>query len=394
MQTTRHHRTDSADPGREGTVQRFDMANITGEITRTPEGYIRAKAIVTRVGVFNYRNADGSPRRELRLPEEVFNADSLETMKMIPVTNTHPTEWVDSSNVDRLGVGMTGETVEPVDGKFVSCTLTITRKDAIAAIDAGRRQLSLGYSLELDPTPGNMDGESYDCIQRNIKYNHLALVDKARAGDSASLRLDGYDFLNAEDPEGGKMKQIVINGVTYNVDDAVADAYAREAGRAVAAEDKAKTEAARADAAEAKADEAKAEIGRVKESQKNVDSEIETRVAARLAVIESAKKVLNADGFKAVESKTDREIRIAVISAKNPGFNADGKSDEYIVARFDGVVEMAKDGDNDGDKNTGDKQSSGFKKNSDGDDKRVDESDMSAAYARQLETLKNPNAAK
>ena len=37
--------------------------------------------ILTRVGIFEYRRPDGSIRRELRLPEEVFAPESLASYK-------------------------------------------------------------------------------------------------------------------------------------------------------------------------------------------------------------------------------------------------------------------------------------------------------------------------
>jgi hypothetical protein len=72
------------------TAMRFDRGELRGAATRTDEGYIRADAIVTRVGVLTYRNKDGTLRRELRHPDDVFSAESLASLKLIPVTNEHP----------------------------------------------------------------------------------------------------------------------------------------------------------------------------------------------------------------------------------------------------------------------------------------------------------------
>ena len=41
---------------------------------------------------------------------------------------------------------------------------------------AGLKELSLGYNLDLDETPGEWEGQPYDAVQRNIVINHLALV--------------------------------------------------------------------------------------------------------------------------------------------------------------------------------------------------------------------------
>jgi hypothetical protein len=51
-----------------------------------------------------YRNPDGSDRRELRLPEEVFKADSLETLRDATVIEGHP-DMVNPSNWKELSRG-------------------------------------------------------------------------------------------------------------------------------------------------------------------------------------------------------------------------------------------------------------------------------------------------
>ena len=45
----------------------------------------------------------------------------------------------------------------------------------------------------MEEAPREWQGQPYDAIQRNIRVNHLALVEKARAGDSARLNIDGED---------------------------------------------------------------------------------------------------------------------------------------------------------------------------------------------------------
>lgn len=76
------------------TVKRFDTLDagswMTTKFTRTTEGFLTGRAIVTSIGVFTYQYADGTVLRELRLPEEVFAPESLESMKLKPVTNQHP----------------------------------------------------------------------------------------------------------------------------------------------------------------------------------------------------------------------------------------------------------------------------------------------------------------
>lgn len=153
------------------TVRRYDAASLDKAVF-TPAGFLRAPAVLTRVGVFEYRRADGSVRRELRLPEEVFRPDSLASIGLAPITDDHPAEgFVTPENAKDLTVGHLGEDVRR-DGDVVRATALIMDGEAIAKVKAGRRQLSLGYICELDPTPGEWNGQRYDAIQRDIVVNH------------------------------------------------------------------------------------------------------------------------------------------------------------------------------------------------------------------------------
>ena len=70
-------------------VIRYDRSSI-GKTFKTSNGFLRTDAVITRTGIFKYKNPDGTIRRELRRPEEVFKQDALDSIKMIPVTNNHP----------------------------------------------------------------------------------------------------------------------------------------------------------------------------------------------------------------------------------------------------------------------------------------------------------------
>lgn len=153
----------------------------------TKEGYLIDHPVVTSTGIFEYMNPDGSIRRELRLPDEVFDPASLASYKGKPVILTHEAGVVDKRNVDREHIGtILSEGYQ--DGNNVRAEIIIHETDTMKR--SGLRELSLGYSLDLDRTPGVWNGQPYDAIQRNIRINHLALVDKARAGEKARLNID------------------------------------------------------------------------------------------------------------------------------------------------------------------------------------------------------------
>ena len=177
-------------------VQRLDWYDNaidweTRPAETTPEGFLVARVPVTSIGVFQYRNDDGTTRRELRLPEEVFAPESMDSLKCKPLTLNHPdVKIVTPENIEGLQVGSVGSDVTG-DSYRVYVTLSATKQDAISAIRAGtNRGLSCGYNCDIEWTSGTWLGMPYDCIQRNIRYNHVALVPAGRAGDDAQIRMD------------------------------------------------------------------------------------------------------------------------------------------------------------------------------------------------------------
>ena len=156
----------------------------------TDEGYLVDHPILTSCGIFEYTNPDGSVRRELRLPEYVFDEESLKTYKGKPIIITHDAGVVDKSNVDREQVG-TILSEGTRDGEDVRAEIIIHDTDAMKK--SGLKELSLGYNLVLLEEPGIWNGEHYDAIQTKIVINHLAIVASARAGEQARLNIDSSE---------------------------------------------------------------------------------------------------------------------------------------------------------------------------------------------------------
>jgi len=82
---------------------RFDYVELN--VRKTDEGYLIDSPNVARTGILVYRNDDGSIRRELRLPEDVFHEDSLNSFIGKPITVDHPKGLVTNADVDKYQVG-------------------------------------------------------------------------------------------------------------------------------------------------------------------------------------------------------------------------------------------------------------------------------------------------
>lgn len=81
--------------------------------------------------------------------------------------------------------GTIGSNLEMV-GDDVKGSLTVWDKEAINLIESGKlAELSASYFYDPDMTAGTFNGEPYDGIMRNIRGNHVALVERGRIGRDA-----------------------------------------------------------------------------------------------------------------------------------------------------------------------------------------------------------------
>ena len=164
-------------------------------ILATPDpstGFLKLDGRLTRTGVFRYRDAEGNEWGELRPEDEVFDAASLDSFKSVVVTNDHPPQFVDTRTVRDVQVGHVGSDVHR-EADFVRASITVTDGATIQAIRDGKTELSCGYTAELVPEQGVVDGEAYAGRQTKIRGNHVAIVDRGRAGPECALldRRDG-----------------------------------------------------------------------------------------------------------------------------------------------------------------------------------------------------------
>lgn len=320
---------------------RYDRTAI--KATRTDEGYLIDTPIVGRTGVQMYKNADGTIRRELRPPEEVFKADSLATYSGKPITDEHPGEPVTAKNAKQLSVGVMQEAGKQ-DGDNVVAPITIFDQEMIDKVmNGGKRELSLGYKVDLEETPGVWNGQEYDAIQRNIRVNHLAIVPRGRAGN-ARLNLDRHDavLFNPEEEIGmptdnlGRIR--LDSGLEY------------QAAPEVVVE----VEKLRKDKAEltTHVDVLKKQIDTVAAERDTLKSQVQSADKVRSDALEAARAEVKAraeldkvaEAFKVDGAgKTDREVKELVIKSVRTDADLTGKSEDYVNAAFDLTVSMKND---------------------------------------------------
>jgi hypothetical protein len=339
-------------------VLRLDKPTPLGKMEKTPEGFLKGTAPITRTGVFHYRNADGSIRRELRHPDDVFQKDALDSFKMVPITLEHPAaRRVTVDNAKDVAVGQTGEDIR-VAAPYVVAPLNITHADAITACDAGQCELSNGYTVDLLPESGVYNGEPYDARQTKIRGNHVAIVKNGRAGSMVRMNIDGAEALEidpvkpatpptTEQRSRNVAKIVKIDGLEYETPPEVAVAFEKLQARADTADASVKTATTERDAARGERDTIKAERDALKakvdsfesdDAKKAREDDGNKRAKERITLISKAMKVIKSDEFEKLYDMTDRQIHEAVVKVKSPSLKLDGESDVYCRAAFDQII--------------------------------------------------------
>lgn len=143
-------------------------------------------AVVARTGSYKYLESeikeDGDPNTVVevfRTPEEVFNPMAMASFENKPFCDDHPDDDVTLKNYKDLQKGFI-RNIRRGTGDLADCLLAdiiVTDEDTINEIRRGdKRELSLGYDTNLE------QDDTGRWVMKNIRGNHLALVDSGRAG--------------------------------------------------------------------------------------------------------------------------------------------------------------------------------------------------------------------
>lgn len=310
----------------------------------TRDGFLVADVNVARTGIQQYLarelGLDGDPNRVVKVyrpEEEVFAADAMQSYAYRPVTVDHPNQLVNADNWKEHARGQTGGDVLR-DKEFVRVPMVLMDAGAINEWKQGKRELSMGYTMDLDTTPGKTPtGESYDAVQRNLRMNHLALVTRARGG--SQLRLGDDDTGGNNMPEV-KLTTVTVDGIPVDVTDAGAQVINKLlADLKAEREAKAQADSDHAAAIKAKDGELAAKDAKIDEleGKQLSDADLDKKVKDRADLISTAKTIADVD----YSGQSENDIRKTAVTAKIGSDAIKGKSDDYIAARFDLLAEDA-----------------------------------------------------
>ena len=314
--------------------------NTTLANTRlTADGYLVGNVACAKVGVQAYHGSEIGGGNGLinvyRDESEVFALDSLASFVGKPVTDNHPPVEVKADNWKQFAVGSIGEGVLR-DGEHIKVPVTLMDADTIKAVQNGKREISMGYTAELEWVDGvTDDGTAYQAKQKNIRINHLAIVDKGRAGSTCRIGDALWGDTSPKQPQEAKTvntRTVMVDGLPIETTDNGAVAIEKLQQDKAAAEKLTRDAQVAADKVIADKDAQlatkDAEIDALKAKQLT-DADIDAKVAARSELIATAKSIHDAD----YSGKSDAEIKALAVSAK--GVDIKDKPQAYADASFD-----------------------------------------------------------
>lgn len=175
---------------------------------------------VSKEGVFPYLgeqiSSDLEPKKiymVYRPAAELSNPDTVASFNAVPFIDEHEMIGDGFTKYDNRPAGGVLYNVKADNGVLLGDFKIYSEKlkDEIAN---GKKELSLGYLCDYELSRGVWNGQRYDAIQKNIRGNHVALVNKGRMGadvrvydksitmDSLSVDLEkGFTMANDKDDD-------------------------------------------------------------------------------------------------------------------------------------------------------------------------------------------------
>lgn len=339
------------------SVQRYDSVPIRDYHFDDQTGFLYVYRVpIAGAMVQKYVKSDGSEEMEAKLPEEILSDATVSSANSKPVTDGHH-GLVTKDNSHDLLKGFTASNGH-VEGNMLYNDITITDPNLISQIKNGdKRELSIGFETQMDPTSGTYNGTKYDAVQRNIRINHVAVVPKGRAGHEVRLIGDSAEAVEQVEPseeKGNQMETRVVRADGQNITVAADDvekitkldadnsAKAKQIADLDAQIKKLQSEKAQlqgdADASAKKADEAQAKADSLEADNKKLQEEFDKYKAdgvdKKLELIDKVKSFVG-DEYD-YHGKSDRDMKIDAVKAiKGDSVDFTDKSDTYVQAAFD-----------------------------------------------------------
>lgn len=165
-------------------------SKLSDNMSRMPEGYLCCLNVpIGRTGVQEYLGQEigleyGSRYQVIRDETEVFSVTAIASFEGKPFTDEHPPDEVTTDNVNRYlkGVVKNVRRGQGEQSDLLLADILVYDEAVIREIEAGKREVSCGYNCLYEPA-----GEGR-LKQTGIIGNHVALVQKGRAGSRVAIK--------------------------------------------------------------------------------------------------------------------------------------------------------------------------------------------------------------
>ena len=174
-------------------MRAYFATKLSPNISEMPNGFLICKNVpIARTGEQEYLGSElglQDGRRDevvivTREESEVFSPETLASFEGTIFTDEHPSEEVTTQNVQYLQRGFVKDVRRGsgADADKILADIIVTDSVTIGKIvNDGKREVSCGYKCEYV----EQDGKIY---QKNIRGNHVALVDSGRAGKDVAIK--------------------------------------------------------------------------------------------------------------------------------------------------------------------------------------------------------------
>lgn len=367
----------------------------------TPEGFLRLHMTIAKVGELKYFNADGSERLEVVTPEVLFDSKSVDSFKMKPITSpNHPPVMLNADNAGQYSKGMTGNLVT-IDGDFLGIVATVTDADTIRNIKNGRtKQVSCGYlagtkqrsdgkydqiyrlgnhvticeqgraGADVRVNVDSSDGKQLEVFVSEPIHNDDSKIMSTlnpqqlpQSMETVTLKLDEFESITlpttyakpisdrfkldadkvatarakvAELEEALKAAKAELAAMTSSNKDSVDKLDAFVSALKATGYESIELLAKEKDTQTARADQLEEQL-KAKDSTHIDQAELMNAVKARRELERKCDGLLPKD-FN-IDEANDRSLREAVVLHKSSLKTLEGRSDAYVEARFDAIVE-------------------------------------------------------
>lgn len=331
-------------------VKRYDRIELQN-VKKDSSGFLTYDFNAARTGVFPYFDFElGKVVYELKHPDDLLTDDIVKQLNNIPITEDHPWELVNTDNAKEYVKGMTNNSSR-IEDNHLAGQGTIFDSGLIGKVLNGqKKECSLGFTCVLIDESGVYEGQPYERRQTQFKVNHLAMVTEARCGPECSAKLDSkeeqhavqirMDEIENYKKSGSEVKKMKykLDGVEHEIPDVVANKLDSLIGDNTRLTKEVGVLEGKLDG---KDDVIKKQEATIKdlESKALSTEKLDEAVTARLKLVENAIIILGDEYDFA--GKTNEEIKVDCIKESlDSEFKADGKSEDYINARFDTIMDF------------------------------------------------------